>query len=59
VGAFLADRGMPTAVEHLTREHIEAWVESILARWTPGTAYARVARRGRDRLGAVRLSPDA
>jgi site-specific recombinase XerD len=62
LGAFLADRGMPTAVEHITREHIEAWVESILARWTPGTASNRY--RGVQRFfkwaeaeGLVKVSP--
>jgi len=62
LGAFLADRGMPTAVENITREHIEAWIESILARWTPGTASNRFRSIQRffkwaEAEGLVKVSP--
>ena len=38
---FLVDRGMPTAVAHIKREHVEAFIADQLARWTPGTAHTR------------------
>lgn len=38
---FLTERGMPTAVSALTREHVETWIEDILARWKPATASVR------------------
>jgi site-specific recombinase XerD len=44
---FLVDRGMPTAVEAIRREHVEAFVEDVLARRRPRTAdsrYRSVAR---------------
>jgi site-specific recombinase XerD len=38
---FLDSTGMPRAVSSLRREHIEAYVASILERWTPATALNR------------------
>jgi site-specific recombinase XerD len=39
--AFLAERGMPTTVDAIRREHVEAFIEDQLARWTPSTAASR------------------
>jgi site-specific recombinase XerD len=41
LGAFLVDRGMPTAVEHISREHVESFVVDQVARWRPYTALNR------------------
>lgn len=41
LGAFLSDRGMPTQVANVRREHVEAFIESLLARWKPATAHNR------------------
>ena len=38
---FLAEKGMPTAVEKLTREHVETFIEDQLARHKPTTAAVR------------------
>lgn len=38
---FLVDRGMPTVVEHVTREHVEEFVLDQLDRWSPATASNR------------------
>ena len=38
---FLTERGMPTQVNDLRREHIEAFIEDILGRFKPGTAHNR------------------
>jgi site-specific recombinase XerD len=38
---FLAVSGMPTAVARIRREHVEAWIESLLDRWKPATANNR------------------
>lgn len=38
---FLAAAGMPTDVAHIRREHVEAWISSILDRWKPATASNR------------------
>jgi site-specific recombinase XerD len=38
---FLAERGMPRQVSAIRREHVEAYIESILARWTAATALNR------------------
>ena len=38
---FLADRGMPTAVENVRREHVEAYIEAQLATRSPATAHNR------------------
>jgi hypothetical protein len=39
--AFLEERGMPAAVESIRREHVEAWIESLLQQWKPATASNR------------------
>ncbi len=38
---FLASRGMPTKVAGIRREHVEAYIEELLARWKPATANNR------------------
>jgi site-specific recombinase XerD len=38
---FLEERGMPTQAGSVTREHVEAWIEQILAKWKPATAANR------------------
>jgi hypothetical protein len=39
--AFLAARGMPTTATSLRREHVESYMEHVLARWKPATASVR------------------
>lgn len=39
--AFAAERGMPTDANAIRREHVEAYIEAILARWKPSTALTR------------------
>jgi len=39
--AFLVESGMPTTVDHITREHIEAFIVDQLNRWRPKTAHVR------------------
>lgn len=39
--AFLTQRGMPTAAVKIRREHVEAYLEDVLARWRPATANNR------------------
>ena len=41
LAVFLADRGMPTDVSAIRREHLEAFIEDQLARWKPATAANR------------------
>ena len=38
---FLVDRGMPTEVTSITREHVEAFMEHLLATRAPATASNR------------------
>src|SRR5438067_12155083 len=38
---FLAERGMPTEVAHIRREHVEAFLEDLLGRHKPATAAVR------------------
>jgi site-specific recombinase XerD len=38
---FLEERGMPRAVDGISREHIETFIENILSRWSPATAGSR------------------
>lgn len=38
---FVRDRGMPDTMTGVRREHIEAWVEDLLARRKPATAHNR------------------
>jgi len=42
-GRFLAERGMPTVLEGIAREHVEAFIVELLARWRPATAHNRYA----------------
>ncbi len=39
--AFLDEMGMPREPRHIRREHVEAWVVSLLGRWKPATASNR------------------
>lgn len=39
--AFLTSRGMPTEAASITREHVEMFVEDLLARYSPKTALIR------------------
>jgi site-specific recombinase XerD len=41
LAAFLEDRGMPSAVAAIRREHVESFVEDRLARFTATTAAVR------------------
>lgn len=41
LGGFLAERGMPTDVAVISREHVEAFITDQLARWRPATAANR------------------
>ena len=38
---YLVAAGMPVAVEHITREHVEAFITDLLERWKPATAANR------------------
>jgi site-specific recombinase XerD len=40
-GEFLVERGMPTGVEAISREHVEEFLTDQLRRWKPATAHAR------------------
>jgi site-specific recombinase XerD len=39
--AFLAERGMPQQVASIAREHVETWIEDLLAHRAPATAAVR------------------
>ena len=41
LAAFLAAQGMPQAPAAIHREHVEAFVSDVLARWAPATAHNR------------------
>ncbi|HUX86152.1 MAG TPA: tyrosine-type recombinase/integrase [Candidatus Saccharimonadales bacterium] len=41
LAGFLAAKGMPTDVAKIRREHLEAFVEDLLAHWKPATASNR------------------
>jgi site-specific recombinase XerC len=41
LAGFLIDHGMPTTVVAIRREHLEAFIASLLARWKPATAHNR------------------
>jgi integrase len=41
LGEFLAERGMPTDIENIRREHVESFVGDQLERWKPATALNR------------------
>ena len=38
---YLAETGMPMAVEAISREHVESWVEHLQARVSPATVSVR------------------
>jgi site-specific recombinase XerD len=39
--AFLLERGMPVTPRSIAREHVESFIEDLLARWKPATAHNR------------------
>ena len=41
LGAFLADRGMPTVLANIRREHVETWTADLLSRRKPATVSVR------------------
>lgn len=41
LGRFLDEQGMPTQVEHISREHVESFIGDLLARQKPATASNR------------------
>jgi site-specific recombinase XerD len=38
---FLIERGMPTTVDAIAREHVEAFIDNLLRHWKPATAANR------------------
>jgi site-specific recombinase XerD len=38
---YLSQHGMPTTVTSITREHVESFIEDLLATWRPSTANTR------------------
>ncbi len=60
LGEFLVANGMPTDVAHIRREHVEAFIADILARYKATTAHNRyrslhsyfkwLRRRGNNKL---------
>ena len=62
--AFLRERGMPTEVSKIRREHVETSIDDQLARWKPGMAnnhYRSLAQLSKwlEEKGEVRTSPMA
>ena len=41
MGAYLDERGMPSEVSSIRRERVEAFIEDLLANWSPATAAVR------------------
>ncbi|HEV8490237.1 MAG TPA: tyrosine-type recombinase/integrase [Candidatus Limnocylindrales bacterium] len=41
LASFLAAQGMPTSPGAMTREHVEAFISDLLAKWKPATAHNR------------------
>jgi site-specific recombinase XerD len=41
LGKFLAERGMPLMVAHITREHVEEYISDVVKRSKPATAETR------------------
>jgi len=41
LGRFLVDRGMPTIMSNLRREHVETWIADLLGKHKPATASVR------------------
>lgn len=41
LATFLGDKGMPTELTNVTREHVEAFIIDQLDRWSPSTAATR------------------
>lgn len=64
LGRFLAEQGMPTAVEHVTREHVQEYMKALLQTHSPGTARnyfksLRVFFKWLDEEGEIQGSPMA
>lgn len=62
--SFLADQGMPRSVEHVKREHVEAWIAALLQQWKPSTAQNRFKSlqqfyKWAEEEGEVKVSPMA
>ncbi len=60
--AFLVEHGIRTDAAAITREHVELWIEAILARARPGTASVRFRALQRlfgwlEEEGEITLSP--
>ncbi len=45
-GGFLRERGMPTELRHIRREHVEAFVAHLLSTYKPATAHNRYRALG-------------
>ncbi len=41
LAGFLSERGMPTDAASVRREHVETFIETLLANWSPATAAVR------------------
>ena len=41
LAGFLSDKGMPTQVKNITREHVESFIDELLRKWKPATANNR------------------
>jgi hypothetical protein len=41
LGEFLLDKGMPTDVADIRREHVEAYIADVLTKWKSATAHNR------------------
>ena len=41
LGAYLAEKGMPQNAGSIRREHVEAWIATLLSRYRPATASVR------------------
>jgi hypothetical protein len=49
--AFLTARALPTAVDQITREHLELFITDQLEQWTPSTIATRCRCPSRKRAG--------
>ena len=49
LASYLSERGMPTDVDNIRREHLESFIEDQLARWKPATDPNRLTGARTDR----------
>jgi hypothetical protein len=61
---YLGTQGMPSTIDAISREHVEAFIEDQLRRWKPATraeplSRARSILRVGGRLPGVRVVKDA